>query len=188
MATLESLEKRVQALEDIEEIRKLRFKYWWYLDHKQYDKFAELFTEDLIYTNLATGKCQEKGPWLAGLGGFLDDNTRSSHHGHQMLINIEDETHATGIWVLRDELNNLTANTNFKGRGWYFDHYRKVDGVWKICKLSLIYNMANGGCVNSYGADIGQSLGSIGWKIGQASWQESADFATEALAKEGFTL
>jgi len=188
MMTMEELSKKVQELADLEEIRTLRFNYWWYLDHKQWDKFQELFTEDLLYTNLATGKQQTKGPWLDGLYGFLHEGTRSSHHGHQQKIEIIDETHATGVWVLRDELYNIRANTIFLGRGWYFDKYRKVDGVWKICELSLAYNMAKGGGNNGYGGDIGPMLSSIGWDIGKQTWDESNQGVLSALEEKGFIL
>lgn len=188
MNNLESLEKRIQTLEDIEAIRTLRFNYWWYLDHKQWDKFKELFTEDLVYTNLSTGKQQTKEPWLNGLYGFLHEGTRSSHHGHQNKIEIIDETHATGIWVLRDELNNIRSNTVFLGRGWYFDKYRKENGVWKICELALIYNMAKGGGNNAYGADIGPALGSIGWDLGKRSWEEANQAALDSIKAAGWEI
>ena len=184
----EELNKKVQMLCDIEEIRKLKFDYWWYLDHKQWDKFADLFTEDMTYTNIASGEKKTKGPWLQGLYGFLDDNTRSSHHGHQAKIEIIDECNAKGIWVLRDELNNLRSNTVFLGRGWYFETYRKVDGVWKFSSFALDYNMARGGAVNIYGADVRSALGSIGWDLGKQSWDEALKTHMDALAELGFTF
>ena len=188
MSNLESLERRIQILEDIEAIRKLRFNYWWHLDHKEWDKFSDLFTEDHIYINLATGKQQSKEDWLAVLPKFLGEHTRSSHHGHQCSIDIVDETHATGIWVLRDELYNLRSNTHFKGRGWYFDQYRKENGVWKICRLGLIYNMGNGGGVNTFGADIAPELSSIGWDLGRMEWAEANQTAMDAIKTAGFEI
>lgn len=188
MSNLESLEKRIQALEDIEAIRQLRFYYWWYLDHKEWDKFADLFTDDLVYTNLATGQQKSKADWLPGLDKFLGEHVRSCHHGHQHVIDIVDETHATGIWVLRDDLYNIRANTEFLGRAWYFDKYRKENGVWKISAFALIYNMAKGGGVNAYAADTAPELMSIGWDIGQLSWKESNSAALDAIKAAGWEV
>jgi len=181
---MEDLMKKVQRLEDIEAIRDLRFNYWWYLDHKQWDKFSELFTEDLVYTNLSNGNRQtDKSVWVAGLDKFLTKDVRSCHHGHQHKIQIIDETHATGIWVLRDDLYNVRANTEFLGRGWYFDKYRKEDGVWKICEFALIYNMAKGGIMNAYGPDTAPALSSMTWDIGNYSWDELNQMALSSIEK-----
>jgi ketosteroid isomerase-like protein len=42
----ESLEKRVQALEDAEEIKKMHQNYIYWLDQKNYEKMIECFAED----------------------------------------------------------------------------------------------------------------------------------------------
>jgi hypothetical protein len=46
--TLEQMEKRLRALEDLEEIKKLHRKYISCLDNLQFDKALDLFTEDAI--------------------------------------------------------------------------------------------------------------------------------------------
>src|SRR5882762_6926176 len=43
MTMSDSLEKRIQALEDIEAIKRLKYRYWRYLDLKQWDELAGLF-------------------------------------------------------------------------------------------------------------------------------------------------
>ena len=43
-----SLEARIRALEDIEEIRKLKARCWLSSDRKLWDEFGECFTEDAI--------------------------------------------------------------------------------------------------------------------------------------------
>lgn len=187
--TIEEMSKNVQKLLDMEEIRNVRFNYWWYLDHKQWDKFSELFTEDLVYTNLSNGNKQtDKAAWVASLDKFLNKDVRSSHHGHQHKIEIIDETHASGVWVLRDDLYNVRANTEFLGRGWYFDKYRKENGVWKICEFALIYNMAKGGGMNAYGPDTAPELMSVTWDIGKYSCDELNEMALSAIEKAGWKI
>ena len=44
--SLEELEKRVRAIEDLEEIKKLHQHYINLMDDLQYDEVLELFTED----------------------------------------------------------------------------------------------------------------------------------------------
>jgi ketosteroid isomerase-like protein len=44
--SFEELEKRVQALEDVEEIRKLHQHYIDLMDHLRYEEVLDLFTED----------------------------------------------------------------------------------------------------------------------------------------------
>ena len=46
--TLKEMEKRLQALEDLEEIKKLHRKYISYLDNLEFEKALDLFTEDAI--------------------------------------------------------------------------------------------------------------------------------------------
>ena len=48
--TLKELEKKVQALEDLEEIKKLKVRYAKYIDDNfKVEKLGELFTEDAVW-------------------------------------------------------------------------------------------------------------------------------------------
>ena len=46
--TKTDLEKIIRKLEDVETIKKLKEKYWYYLEYKLWDDLGDLFTEDVI--------------------------------------------------------------------------------------------------------------------------------------------
>jgi len=60
MADLAELEARIRRLEDIEAIRRLKYKYFRCLDSKLWDEFAECFTEDAT-TSYSDGQYRPQG-------------------------------------------------------------------------------------------------------------------------------
>jgi ketosteroid isomerase-like protein len=159
MSTIEELAKRVQELEDIEAIRRLKFEYWDAMDRKDWERWANVFTEDLVFIFPAF----EPSPMAKATSRkqFMDQNAlltkeylKTCHQGHQHSIEITSPTTAKGTWCLRDHLINTKTNTEFKGRAYYYEEYRKVDGKWYISNVLVEYNNAQGSVNNKFGLDI----------------------------------
>lgn len=55
MATLEELEKRIGALEDMRAIERLQARYWDTLDAKDWDGLLACLVEDFVFINNTTG-------------------------------------------------------------------------------------------------------------------------------------
>ena len=55
MTTLEELEKRIAAQEDLRAIERLQANYWDYLDAKNWEGLRSLLIEDFVFINNTTG-------------------------------------------------------------------------------------------------------------------------------------
>lgn len=73
----------VQMLWDIEQIKQLKARYFGLLDTKDWDVFAELFTDDCqdILPSELPKPPQANAEYLAGIRAALDDGV-TVHHGH----------------------------------------------------------------------------------------------------------
>jgi hypothetical protein len=142
---------RLTKLEDIEAIRRLKFNYTWFLDHKMWDDFKNLMADDMIF--VGTGRELSKNEWVDVVSECLT-NLVTSHQLHQSLIDITSSTTANGVWCLRDDLDNAERGTKFKWRAYYIENYVKVGGEWKFKKIVLEY-LGTEGSANVSGAGTG---------------------------------
>lgn len=131
----------VQALWDIEQIKQLKARYFRLLDTKDWDSFAELFTDDCAHLlPLAPGATEPKPAqtneeYLAGLRAALGDGV-TVHHGHMPEITVHSDVEASGVWAMFDYLEVDRSDRpplRMQGFGHYFETYRKGDdGAWRI--------------------------------------------------------
>jgi hypothetical protein len=133
------LEARIRHYEDVEAIKRLRYKYFRCLDSKLWDElpqcFAEHATASYVYTSRVGGKydCRGLDAIMEFLKKVLGRETRISlHQGHHPEIELTGDTTAKGIWQLQDLLIDLRSNTSLRGASFYYDEYVKVRGQWKI--------------------------------------------------------
>jgi len=121
-------------LQELEAIKRLKYKYLRCLDQKRWSELAECFTEDAT-SAYSGGKYSFQG--RDAIIGFLEsamgaDSFLSSHTVHHPEIEFTSETTATGVWALRDVVIETKANIVIRGAAFYEDEYVKVDGAWKI--------------------------------------------------------
>jgi hypothetical protein len=131
MTQSSELEKQTRMLSDIEAIKKLKAKYWRFVDNKLWEDLTEVFTTD---ATLEYGTDNLKG--RDAIIEFLKNNTGNKkivtiHQGHNPEIEIVDDVKATGIWALHDYLI-FGSRMSLNGWGHYHDEYAKVNGEWKI--------------------------------------------------------
>jgi len=145
MATLEELEKRIQALEDIRAIEKVQAHYWDYLDAQDWSNLRTCLTDDFVFVNKTTGGRYEgaEGMLQTMQEKFTADVT-TSHHGHHHWIELTSETSATSYWALEDDLYDAVNGGEFVGRAHYSNKYEKVDGQWYCKEMSLKYLRGQG--------------------------------------------
>jgi bile-acid 7alpha-dehydratase len=133
MATVEELEARVKRMEEIEAIKRLKYKYLRGVDTKQWDELAECFTDDAT-TAYGDGKYSFKGKdaIMKFLRESLGPTMISAHQCHHPEIELTSDTTAKGTWALQDYLIMSGANLSLRGAGFYYDEYVKINGEWKI--------------------------------------------------------
>jgi len=120
-------------LDEIDAIKRLKYKYFRTLDTKKWDEMAECFAED-AKTSYSGGKYSFEGrdTIMSFLKKGLGPHMISMHQGHHPEIELTSDTTATGIWALQDYVIDLKRNTSLFGAAFYQDEYVKVNGEWKI--------------------------------------------------------
>jgi hypothetical protein len=131
-------------LEDIEEIRQLKARYFRFLDTKQWIEMRGILTDDFrmqvepdVGAELVTLDGADN--FVAHLEEVLGDVV-STHHGHTSEIEVTSETTATGIWAMFDDLyfpngfpRGDSTPMRMRGSGHYHERYlRGEDGRWRI--------------------------------------------------------
>ena len=158
MTTLEELEKRIAAQEDLRAIEHLQACYWDYLDAKNWEGLRSLLIEDFVFINNTTGgRYEGREGMLSTMEGKFCDGVISSHQGHHHWVELVDETHAISHWSLEDDLYDSKHGGEFVGRAHYDNKYVKIDGRWYFEEMSLTYLRGKGeikkladDCANAY--------------------------------------
>ena len=125
-------------MDDIEEIKKLKARYFRSLDSKDWELYASVFAEDCVVDlRTAGGELYEGRPAFVAYASALT-MVQSVHHGHMPEIDLTGPTTATGVWVLED-YNIWEDGSQNHGWGHYLENYVKRDGRWAIKTMKLSY-------------------------------------------------
>ncbi|MFC3499607.1 nuclear transport factor 2 family protein [Micromonospora sp. NPDC049366] len=138
MNHLDEIVRRLDALEAVESIKKLKARYFRFVDEKKHDELAALFTPDahLVTDGITWKSPQEFAYTIRDLTGAAP----SVHHGHMPEIEITGPDTASGIWAMEDLLTfpvGPNAPEGHNGYGQYRETYKKVDGEWLIDSVLL---------------------------------------------------
>ena len=147
-------EDPLQLLLDLEEIKKLKHRYFRLLDAKNWDEFADLFTEDLEFfyavpdqqfvppdaVLTAGGWAQVDRDRLLSFLRGTNQQIRTVHHCHMPEITMTGPDAATGRWRMNDytECPGDGGNIWVRGFGDYEDEYARTERGWRITK-SVFY-------------------------------------------------
>ncbi|WP_216893167.1 nuclear transport factor 2 family protein [Nocardia alni] len=138
------------ALRDIEAIEDLKARYFRFIDTKDWDSFATVLTEDVVFDVRGGTAATEPGatysePPVTGRAETVEflrtslTGLVSVHQGYLPEIALTGPDEATGTWAMADVLR-AGAGAPFRtarGYGHYHETYRRVDGVWLIATLRL---------------------------------------------------
>jgi hypothetical protein len=138
------LESRVARLEAIEEIKRLKARYFEYCDHNyDPDGITALFATNGIFDGEQFGRHvghQQIRAYFAGISGKI---VFAAHLGLNPIIEVVDKDHATGKWRLL-----MPATTRADGKnearwlvGAYEDRYVRVNGAWLFESMFLHVNL-----------------------------------------------
>ena len=140
---LKEIEKRLQALEDMEEIKKLHQNYINLMDNLKYEEVLDLFTEDATAEVRQSGiKKGKKELSEIYLGILAKDRGTIRYDGHLAIepdITVDGDT-ARGTWLIYILFSK-------QGIRWVQGknecEYRKENGKWKISKLKFTRTLAS---------------------------------------------
>jgi len=140
--TMEDLESRLRALEDIEQIKKLHQTYINLMDNLQYEKVLNLFTDDAIVEIRNSGLKRGKKEIAEVYQALAKSRGVTRYDGHFAVhpdINIKGDD-ATGTWLIyilfsRPSIQWVQGKNECE--------YRKENGVWKIKRLKFVRTLAS---------------------------------------------
>ena len=124
----------MSTLEEIQAIKRLKYRYLRCLDCKDWAGLADTLAPDAT-SSYDGGRYSFSGPdkivgFIEGALGRPAVLTR--HHCHHPEIDLTSDTTATGVWYLEDTVIDTEHNTQLQGCAFYRDEYVKLDGAWKI--------------------------------------------------------
>ena len=147
-----ALSRRIARLEAIESIRQLKARYFDACDNKQPERIRDCFIEgeiDLDYGRI--GRFRDRDRLVEVFKQLAcHEHIVEMHHGQNPQIQILDEDSAIGRWGLYYCLIDTRQQTLTQLGGFYDDHYRCVDGEWRIRKSvyevtsSQIFDLSDG--------------------------------------------
>ena len=141
--SLEDLERRVQAIEDLEEIKKLHQNYINLMDNLRYEEVLDLFTEDaeveVRNSGVKKGRQQMSEVYLGVLAKNRGNVRYDGHLAVEPDITVTGDT-ANGTWVIY-MLFSKPAIQWVQGKN--EAEYRKINGKWMISKMKFTRTLAS---------------------------------------------
>jgi hypothetical protein len=135
-ASLEELRQRVQRLEDLEAIRRLKSRYLNACDQQDPERAKNCFAEGDVLIEMGHVGVFRRRDEFAALykAAGCHPHVLDMHHGGNPEIEFVDATHAKALWSL--DYRNI--NTRDKSVTFlsviYHDEYAKIGGEWKITR------------------------------------------------------
>ena len=135
----------LQTLLTIEDIRAVKARYCRFLDAKDWDGFAGLFTVDAVMdVREDTGNEPITGvPAIVAQVRFAVDHASTSHQVHTPEITLTGPDTASGVWAMQDRVvwqegkSPLPGIASITGYGQYHESYQREGAAWKISALRL---------------------------------------------------
>jgi len=134
---LEELAARVQNLEDIEAIKKLKARYTTYCDNGyDPDGIASLFTEDAVWDGGVFGKSVGREAIRKFFQGASKMLPFAIHSVMNPIIEVDGNT-AKGSWYLFQTCTFAEGDQAVWGAARYSEEYVKQGGQWKFKNLKV---------------------------------------------------
>jgi hypothetical protein len=122
-------------LEDIELIKRLKYRYWRSIDMGHIDAVKDLLTENVKIDYVGGSyrwQFEGRSAFMEALAQAFSTQAVSRHTGGHPEIDVLTETTARGTWYLSDMFISLPENILTEGSALYHDEYVKQDGAWRI--------------------------------------------------------
>ncbi|MFC6672045.1 nuclear transport factor 2 family protein [Marinobacterium aestuariivivens] len=153
MSDLTALDARLRALEDLEQIRTLKYHYWRSVDARDFEAVEACFaTGALVIDYELFGSFERREDMVeairnAGLGAEVQD----FHHGQNPEIRLTGPDSAAGLWDIYYFMLDPASGTTLQLSGAYEDEYVRQDGEWKVCKSRFVVTSRLSGQISEDG-------------------------------------
>ena len=131
----------LRQLADLEEIKRLKARYFRALDRKEWDAFGSVFARDAVLEVPEANMVERGRDAIVASVSAAVAGTRTVHHGHMPEIEITGPDTARGIWAMFDYVEWPPSETGdrrgLQGYGHYLEEYVREDGEWRIGRLHL---------------------------------------------------
>ena len=145
MPTTDELLKRIQILEDVEAIKKLKSRWWFACDLRDLDVMRSCYLADDFLIDFGfLGQYRDMDKFLEMFGALACQPSHvDMHHGMAPEIDITGEDTAVGRWRMRFQKLESEKRMVQLMSGYYEDDYVKVGGEWKmkVSKYTLQSNL-----------------------------------------------
>lgn len=134
---VESLEKKVRELEDLEQIKMMHREYLFYISNLEFDKALGCFADDIVADVADYGIRQGKENVARFFKETIYRNVAISKDAHftgQAVIRVDGNS-ASGHWMFYRLLAKPVAQAWVQGR--YDCEYIKENGTWKFSLLKM---------------------------------------------------
>jgi hypothetical protein len=123
-----------EELVEVEEIKRLKYRYVRLLDLKGWDELEGCFTEDATASyGGGAYQCDGRDEIMGFLRRTMSQTSMlTSHKVHHPEIDLTGPGAATGVWALDDVVVHSELGVTVSGAAFYSDEYVKVDGAWRI--------------------------------------------------------
>jgi hypothetical protein len=134
--------KPSKEMAEIEEIKRLKARYFRCMDTKDWKGFGAVFASDATLDTTQEQPGLEVVVGSDAIAAFVESMVGpvvTVHHGHMPEIELTSPTTAKGIWSMEDMLvfpEGAPVRT-LHGFGHYHETYEKIDGSWRIKTLVL---------------------------------------------------
>jgi ketosteroid isomerase-like protein len=137
------LEKRIQAIEDIEEIKRLHQNYINAMDNLDYEKVPDYFTDnatvEVRQSGLKNGRREIEDFYINVLAKSRGGARYDGHMAVEPDIRVDGDT-AHGTWLIYMLFSKPSIQW-VQGRNEC--EYRREDGKWKISRLKFTRTLAS---------------------------------------------
>lgn len=142
---LASLERRLERLQAIEDIRALKARYLNACDRQDPEAVRDCFAGGEVIIDMSYfGYCRNRDEFVDGI--FVPrgchEYVLDMHHCANPEIEIIDADNARGTWSLNYRNINTRERTLTLLSALYHDEYRRVDGQWKVSRSRTEYRTA----------------------------------------------
>jgi len=138
-SSYDELKRRLDAWDDIEKIKRLKYRYLECIDRGDFDGHRELCLAN-VEVDLKGGAYHllfdNVEDFIASNKKAFSSEVLSSHTGHHPQIDLLGPGSARSRWYLLDTFVNITDRQVFNGSAVYEDLCEKVAGEWKFKRIS----------------------------------------------------